>query len=209
MNIITIPFLALLVLGVCPGAALAHKVNMFAFAEGDQVFVEGYFSDGKRARNSQVAVYDPEGNVLNEGVTDGEGAYVFAIPRQVDLRITLNAGMGHKTEYVIAREELPGGRGDGGLTAAEVVTEAPAPAGAADTPPAQPVAAGSAVTRAELKKAVGEAIRPLMRSISELEERRGFSDIIGGLGFIVGIAGVYFYIKARSMLREKQDRRQG
>ncbi|HFD92805.1 MAG TPA: hypothetical protein ENJ22_05905 [Gammaproteobacteria bacterium] len=207
MNNRSMLLLAFLLLGLFSGAAHAHKVNMFAFAEGDQVFVEGYFSDGKRAKNSKVVVYDPDGNVLLEGLTDEEGAYTFDIPRRVDLRITLNAGMGHKTEYVIASDELSGGIG--ALSAETDSTSITSPADdAAATPAPVATVASSALGRAELKKAVGEAIRPLMRSISELEERRSFSDIVGGLGFIVGIAGVYFYVKARGMLQKTGRNRQ-
>ncbi len=192
--------------GLLSGAAQAHKVNMFAFAEGDQVFVEGYFSDGKRAKRSEVIVYDPSGGVLVQGETDDEGAFVFDIPRQVDLRITLNAGMGHMTEYVIASNELSGVLD---APSSEAMAEEAAPVSGGVATPAAPVAAGPAgISRAELKKAVGEAIRPLMRSISELEERRSFSDIVGGLGFIVGIAGVYFYVKARGMLQQAGKDRQ-
>jgi len=189
--------------GILSSEAQAHKVNMFAFAEGNQVFVEGYFSDGKRAKNSEVIVYDPDGETLVRGVTDDEGAYTFDIPKQDDLRITLNAGMGHMTEYVIASNELTG-------LSDSPVTEADDVGGAAGSEP-EPESTGSVelsiipsgvLSKAELKKAVGEAIRPLMRSISELEERRSFSDIVGGLGFIVGIAGAFFYVKARNMLKQ-------
>ena len=34
----------------------AHKVNVFAWVEGDTVFVEGYFPGGKKAQNSLVEI---------------------------------------------------------------------------------------------------------------------------------------------------------
>src|SRR3989304_9531554 len=90
----------------------AHKVQMFAYPEGDTVFVEGYFADGKKPKKSEVMVYDTEGKVLFNGVTDDEGKLSFKIPRKTDLRITLNAGMGHKAEYTLPASEL-GGAGKG------------------------------------------------------------------------------------------------
>jgi nickel transport protein len=192
--------LLLLGSGILSSEVQAHKVNMFAFAEGNQVFVEGYFSDGKRARNSEVIVYGSDGERLVRGVTDDEGAYTFDIPSQSDLRITLNAGMGHMTEDIIASNELSG-------SSDSPVTETAGVDGStvSESGPVEPVGQSvipSSISKGELKKAVGEAIRPLMRSISELEERRSFSDIVGGLGFIVGIAGIFFYVKARSMLNQ-------
>src|SRR3569832_1303715 len=49
--------------------ALAHKVNVFAFVEGDQNYVQGYFLDGKKAKNGKVTIYSDKDEVLNEGLT--------------------------------------------------------------------------------------------------------------------------------------------
>ena len=46
---------------------------------------------------------------------------------------------------------------------------------------------------AELSK----QIRVLRRQIRESDERLRFRDILGGIGFILGLAGVAFYMKAR------------
>ncbi len=194
--------------------AWAHKVNMFAFAEGAEIYVEGYFSDGKRARNSTVKVYDSQDRLLVEGRTDEEGQFTFPIPVEDDLRISLDAGMGHRTEYRLSRAELSGGLEDGVAAQVAAAASAGEPAGARAEQPRVPAAdsasgtarpaASGAVDEAAIRRAVGEAIRPLMRSISELQERRGFSDIVGGIGFIVGIVGLFFYFKARRLLEEQR-----
>lgn len=177
------------------GPVQAHKVNMFAFAEDDRVFVEGYFTDGKRARNSTVEVFSPSGEVLVAGQTDDQGSFSFEIPQRTDLRIELNSGMGHQTEYTLTEAELTGApapavedTAGGGPEQVAVVGD--------DAEPA-PGGSSAAVDQAAVRRAVGEALRPVMRSLSELKERRTFSDIIGGIGFIVGIMGVFFYLKAR------------
>ncbi len=170
------------------GAAHAHKVNMFAHVEGDKVRVEGYFSDGKRAEKSRIQVFAPDGERLLEGTADDEGVFVFDVPRISDLRITLYAGVGHRAEYTVSEAEL---------------------AGTANTAAADPVATASSVAAgiapaevdAMVRKAVGEALLPVMRSLSELKEQRGFSDIVGGIGFIIGVLGVFFYVKARRMTK--------
>jgi len=179
-------------------SAYAHKVNMFAFAEGDRIFVEGYFSDGHRAEFSNIGVYDHNNKLLLHGKTDKEGNFAFKIPAQDDLRITLNAGMGHRTEYVISKAELAG------LPAAAPVASKDAPAderGQQGTA-VIPAATGATVSPVMIRSAVGKAIMPLMRSISELKERSSFSDLIGGIGFIVGILGVFFYVKAKKLMVE-------
>ncbi len=197
--------------------AWAHKVNMFAFAEGAEIYVEGYFSDGKRARNSAVKVYDSQDRLLVEGRTDDEGQFTFPIPVEDDLRISLDAGMGHRTEYRLSRAELSGGLEDGTVAQVAAAALAGGPSGARAEQQGAPAAdsvsetacpaSGGAVDEAAIRRAVGEAIRPLMRSISELQERRGFSDIVGGIGFIVGIVGLFFYFKAKRLLEEQRRSR--
>ncbi len=190
--------------------AFAHKVNMFAFVEGDQVFVEGYFSDGKRAQNSTVIVYDENGKELLQGQTTHEGSFSFRVPKAKELLVTLNAGMGHKAEYLLSKEELAGvfpGETEAGDTLAtkdEGQAAQPADSMASNTGSGEPAESGGVgrVNELAIRRAVGQAILPLMRSVSALEERSSFSDIIGGIGFIVGIGGLFFYYKARKMMRE-------
>ena len=38
-----------------------------------------------------------------------------------------------------------------------------------------------------------------MRALDELKERRTMSDIIGGVGIIMGIGGMFLYFKARKI----------
>ena len=52
-------------------SAQAHKVNMFAFAEGNEVFVEGYFTDGKKPKKCEVIVYDVKDKALLTGMRSG------------------------------------------------------------------------------------------------------------------------------------------
>ena len=44
--------LACLLLSLWAGPALAHKVNVFAYAEGDKVHTQSYFNDGSPAVGS-------------------------------------------------------------------------------------------------------------------------------------------------------------
>src|SRR3569833_1742452 len=47
--------------------AYAHKVNVFAYLEGDRVYVQGYFLDGKKAKNSKVTVYAAATSLSSKG----------------------------------------------------------------------------------------------------------------------------------------------
>ncbi|MDH5174842.1 MAG: carboxypeptidase regulatory-like domain-containing protein, partial [Elusimicrobiota bacterium] len=43
---------------------LAHKVNLFAYAENGMVYTESYFSDGRKVIDSTVEVFDAQNNKL-------------------------------------------------------------------------------------------------------------------------------------------------
>jgi nickel transport protein len=182
-------------------SAHAHKVNMFAFAEGNEVFVEGYFTDGKKPRKCEVIVYDVSNKPLLTGTTNEDGQFSFTIPAPGDLRITLDAGEGHMAQYVLSAEET--GITDSGTT------------GMPDQPPmAEQVdssvnIATSVSSNKELQsvvqKSVGSAIRPVMRALDELKERRTMSDIIGGVGIIMGIGGLFLYFQARKLVSKSKS----
>jgi len=181
------------------GNVYAHKVNMFAYSDGPNVFIEGYFSDGHKAQNSTVTVYDPDGNQLLQGTTDTKGQFSFPIPKKKDLRIVLNAGMGHRTEYVVKASELSADSIKS-TSQNEVISNSSEMVMSQSTNESSSTIADS-FSNDELSKiierSVGQAIKPLMREVSEMKEERGFASIIGGIGFIFGILGVGFYLKAR------------
>ncbi len=76
-----------------PHAAHAHKVTVFAWAEGDRVFTESKFSGGKMVKAGKVEVFDSSGNLLLEGRTDDNGAFASGAVI-TDLKLLFTAGMG-------------------------------------------------------------------------------------------------------------------
>jgi len=179
----------------------AHKVNMFAYGEGEQVFLEGYFADGKKAQNSEVVVVDDAGKEIARGTTDDQGQFSFEYPSGTDLVITLDAGMGHKTEYKITESELSDDEDSG-------EEESSSSSAKNEQVPAQMSNAAPMIDtklmRTEIEKAVGKAIKPLMREISEMREEKSFAEIIGGIGFIFGGLGIFMYYKARKMEQKSE-----
>ncbi len=87
---------------------MAHRVNLFAWVEGDTVFTESFFSDGAKSIGSRIDVFDPEGEMLLTGKTDDEGRFSFKIPKKTDLTIVLNASIGHRVEYILSAGEMTG-----------------------------------------------------------------------------------------------------
>ena len=99
-----------LIIIIMDASVFAHKVNIFAYVEGDKVYSESYFNDGKKCVGSKIEVFDNQGNILLEGLTDEEGMFSFEIPSEDviggDLKVVLSASMGHRAEYIIRADEL-------------------------------------------------------------------------------------------------------
>ncbi|MCF6325298.1 MAG: hypothetical protein L3J89_13430 [Gammaproteobacteria bacterium] len=195
--------MATILLLVSP-TAFAHKLNMFAYVEGNEIFAEGYFTDGKKAKNSTITVFDPNNNQLLQGTSDKDGQFTFAIPQQSDLRITVNAGMGHQAEYLLLKDELSE-ETETLLTTSITATSESANDNDNDNSDIQPAESSQQAAtnldnnaiRTEVERAVGKAIKPLMRELSTMRAEKSLADIIGGIGFIFGLLGIAMYFKSR------------
>lgn len=198
---------------ICP-PAWGHGVNVFAYVDGQKIFVEGYFTGKSKAVDSVVEVFDAQGNKLTEGRTDSNGVYSFkaldVVPVRGDLRIVLKAGPEHQAEFRIPASELP----------AYPKRKTPAAPTQKD-PQTQEInlsgrpTAETSHDQLALKKIVEEAvedkIQPLatmlgkqQKLLVELNEKRiSLTEIFGGIGWILGIVGVAAYLMSRRNM-EKQ-----
>jgi len=128
-------------------SVFAHKVNIFAYVEGDKIYTESYFNDGKMCVDSKIEVFDNQGNKLLEGLTDEEGMFSFEIP----------------SKDVI----------DGDLKEIQSLIE----------------------------DALDKKLKPIMREMIEIkksqEDKISPTEIIGGIGYIIGIFGIIAYFLSR------------
>ena len=84
----------------------AHGVNLFAWVEGDTVYVESKFSGGKKVKAGKIIVTDPRGTEIVKGITNEEGEFSFKVPKKTDLTIVLIAGAAHRAEWKISAAEF-------------------------------------------------------------------------------------------------------
>ncbi len=189
-----------LILAVLMTAALAHKVLVSAWTEGPTVMVEGAFGDGSVAKNSSVTVYDTEGGVLVEGKTDEEGFFSFPVPVKADLKIVLDAGMGHVAETVIPADDISM---VAGTEPAAQPAEATTVAEAAAVTKSQPAAAAPVQTaypqlsKQDVQLIVDKGLKKQLRPVMEQLSARKFTDILAGIGYILGLVGIGSYFNYR------------
>ena len=192
--------------------ASAHRVNIFAFVDGDAVQVECGFNRSQKVTQGTVEVFDATTGVqLLQGTTDDNGVFRFPVTAELrkaghDLNIRIIAGEGHQNDWTVAADELAssGTPKAVAVAAAEVpATPASLVAGQAAPSAAAPVAAVSGgATPAEIERIVDAALdaklSPIKRMLAEQTEAGpNLRDIIGGIGWIFGLIGVAAYFRRR------------
>ena len=167
--------------------AIAHKINIFAWAEGQTVFTESYFTGGKLIEGGLVEVFDPAGQKLLEGRTDQKGEFSFKLPQKTDLLLVLTASMGHKSDFTLKVENA-----DEAAPAAE-------PAKITGELSPDTVTVDMRQLRTVMEETLDLRLKPIYRSLADAKRREGpsLTNIIGGLGYIIGIMGLILYVRSR------------
>jgi len=176
-------------------AALAHKVTIFAWAEGGRVYTESKFSGGKRVKAGAVTVIDLEGNQLLEGRTDDKGEFSFQTPDADGLIIVLDAGMGHRNSWTLSAADLGAPDADSAETVAASLDAGTAPV--TERHPA-PGGLSAADVEAIVARQLEAKLRPLTRMLAASQEKGPTaSDVFGGIGYILGLVGLGAYVRYR------------
>lgn len=196
----TLLFALALTLLTCATPAAAHSLRLFA--EGDGAVIRGkvYFHGGSPAKDIQVTAFDPEGRKLGETRTDAQGAFRLPAPYRCDYRLLAATEDGHGAEFRVPAEELsaslpaPGAEVD---AAEHADQEKAVPADPAPAPAPRPLTSPAAGTMADELAAIRNQLSALRQQLAEYEHRTRLRDVAGGIGYILGLAGVAFYLAAR------------
>ena len=179
-------------------AASAHRVVVFAWIEGDTVFTESQFADGKKVVEGRITVYDLNGNVLLDGTTNANGEFSFKIPRSGGMRIVLAAGMGHQGEWILSDAEVSGASGLLNTTPPEDPADKEEAAAASPrTPRPEPTAVYMNEKQMEqiVERVLDRKLKPITYMLAQMNHSGpSLSDIFGGIGYILGLMGIAMYV---------------
>jgi nickel transport protein len=175
-----------------PDAARAHRVYLFAWEEDDRVCSRSYYSKTSRIADAALTVRDADGKELLRGRSDGDGHFCFARPNAAELLLAVEAGQGHRGEFrlpakisVSPPRQEHGAQPDAALLAALV--------------PADHEEFLRRIVREELK----QVLPPLLEQHRQTplcpggEEKPGLQEILGGLGWIAGLAALLAWHRRR------------
>lgn len=164
---------AALTLAVVGVGAHAHGLRISVQPQVDALAGQVLYADGSPARDERVALFDGAGKTpVATTVTDADGRFRVGAVAGRTYRVVAQGDEGHRAEASVV------------LAPAATV---PGAAGASD--PSASAAGLSAAIRAE--------IAPLRADLARLEQRIRLSDLIGGVGFLVGLFGFMAWFKSR------------
>jgi nickel transport protein len=88
----------------------AHKINLFADFEDENLFISSYFANAKPCMNCKLEIRDKKNNLLLSDSLDSNGEYNFKT-NQKELVVLVDAGAGHIVtkeikEAVVAKNEI-------------------------------------------------------------------------------------------------------
>ncbi len=197
----TLPLLAL----GSASDALAHKMKLFATAEGPVVSGYVYFSPGGRAQDAAVTAATADGTTVFQGHTNEQGEFRFETRRPIDHVIHADGGDGHEADFTIRAAELPDSLSGGAPSPPAPQPAAPAVVAAVAAVSAPAATAGSPADLAALvEQSVARQVRPLREQLDAYEQTVRWHDVIGGLGTIIGFAGLAYGFAARSQARQRR-----
>ncbi len=207
MNIkkIYVSILAMSIILLASIPAFAHRVNLFAYVEGDIVYTESYFSKKRKVHQGKLQVFSTKtGKEILKGITDNNGNFNFPIPDAIKtdrsgLLINLYASEGHRAVWTLSADEIfPETESTAAAqTQTSTLPETEKPVSIAPTEHTSYSGSEIAELSAQVKN-LTDKVETLKRLIiSQQEKGPGVNEIFSGIGYILGLFGVAAFFLSR------------
>lgn len=153
----------------------AHQLRIFAAPDGaGQIAGRVYFAGGAPATGARIQILDAQGRVLAVLQPDADGRFHYAADQAEALQLLADSGDGHQARWV----------------------RRPEPASAI-SPTSPPPAPDTALLEAQIRQAVRAELLPLREQLATEAERVRLRDVLGGLGYILGLVGLALWWRYR------------
>lgn len=192
--------LSIFVMLTCPSLSAAHKLNLFVWAEQGSITVESSLSGGRKLVQGTVQVINTRtGEVVVTGESDHQGIFSFTVPQTLlaespPLDIIVSGGDGHQAHWTIKAADYGGAAGDDSAsTVAGETVELSKPLAAA---------VDNCLSRAEFESLLDQHLEiklaPIRKNIGSLVTAPPtFAEIAGGVGYLIGFAGILAWLQSR------------
>lgn len=177
--------LSLIITLLLSSPAQAHKVVASTWMDGNVIEGEVGLSNGDMAlAGTKIDVLNEQGDKIDETQVMEDGLFRYTPKSAGGHTFKINLGAGHVAVVKVSESEWSQNK----------TNVAPAP----DTNAAQ---TSPAIDTADLEKLIAAAVRqevqPLRKELAQYKEKNDAQTILGGLGYILGLTGLFFYLQAR------------
>lgn len=170
---------------------LCHRLNLYAILNDSTVEGEGTFGKGSPCKSCDVIILDAKGEEVSKDKTDQMGRFKIPLNKEHikgPLKVILDAGSGHRAEWMIdvkgeSKETIPLEKSQDLLGSQSTLVQEKA------------VGLSESELRTLIQQELQKALEPIKQELLGLHNPGiGFREIIGGLGYIFGIAGLALYL---------------
>lgn len=187
------------------GDVFAHRLNVFAWVENENIMVKCDFGKNRPAMNISVTLSSLQTHEeIARAITNKNGECALSLGNvrkfPSGLLIEANAGQGHIGKWEISAAELASNDGNMSTKIDGISKQNNSDAVFHKKSRAQTkeTAAQITVSPAELQAIIHAEIAPLQKEIASLAANDPrINEIIGGIGWIIGLVGMGLYFKAR------------
>jgi nickel transport protein len=191
--------------------AFAHKIHIYAWVKEDTVYTQSYSGGKKPVKNGKILVLDNDENTILTGMTDSKGEFSFKIPKESELKVVLDDGMGHRAHWTIPLAEVKNGEVKNVEHEHEVKETDTMPESTRQNKVQKLEAVvmenhlqSPCLSSEELKEVVERVVDKKMQEVvakldKAVKDDNGpaVTDILGGIGYIFGLVGIGAYFNYR------------
>ncbi len=196
-----------------PLTANAHKLSIFAWPEGNIIHGQTAFSGNRKPKNVEITVQDAASHaILLATRTDEQGKFSFPLPEkvaqeQLDLLLVVNSGDGHRGEWPLPAAEylaLPSQPLTGENQKSTPTVTAPSPSAPAVRTISDHI--DEQLLRRIIDEELEKKLAPLKYMLAKSSDKSpDLRDILGGIGYILGLAGILAWLQAKNRKKSSND----
>ena len=181
-----------------PGFAQAHKLHMFVSLEGNSIAGRVYYSRTVPFKNGMVELLSVKGEQIARTKSDDQGRFRFLLPKPSGTAtrfiVRIKSPDGHLVERLVHQahkqehhehNHTPGTDHAHDHATVHSSTEP-------DTPPVD-----ASFDQSGLQKVLAQELRPIKEQIHQLQSKIWLHEILGGLGLLCGVFGLWMFMLAR------------
>lgn len=195
-----------LLLFICVTHSYAHRINVFCYVEKTKIKCYSKFSTGSKVKKGSYKVYAND-KLLFEGYGDDNGNFFYEIPKDLldnpqDIKIECIAEMGHKNYWIIKKYEYSNiSKQNEKIDQSSFNEDDLFQDNDNKNTNHNYTETNINIKDLEniIERIISREIAPIKMDISEMKEHKtDIRDILGGIGYILGIMGIILYFKSKS-----------